>query len=132
VGAGIVLFREARRHNSFAHDSDRLLGFYDRRLRRVSHAWMGNGDPGLDLQIPSHLSARDLDLFGEGSLFELLCDVETPSGREALAEWLQKPVAPEDVVLRQQAIRSLIDRTDLREKLALQREDDASQLKTKK
>ena len=127
VGAGIVLFREARRHNSFAHDSGRLLGLYDRRLRRVNHDWMGNGDPGLDLQIASHLSACDLDLFGEGSLFELLCDVETPSGREALAEWLQKPAAPEDAVLRQQAIRSLMDRTDLREKLALQREHDASQ-----
>jgi hypothetical protein len=125
--AGIVAFREAQKQERSARDSDRLIGLYDRRLQRVQHEWMGKGDPGLDLQIAGHLSARDLDLFGKGSLFELLCDVETPSGREALAEWLQKPASPEEVVLRQQAILLLRDRTDLREKFALQREGEASQ-----
>lgn len=124
--AGIVAFREARKHERTVRDSDCLLGLYDRRLQRVQHEWMGKGDPGLDLQIANHLSARDLDLFGKGSLFELLCDVETPSGREALAAWIQRPVAPEEVLLRQQAILSLRDRTNLREKLALQREGEAS------
>jgi hypothetical protein len=127
IVAGIILFCEARKHERGARDSDRLLGLYDRRLQRVQHAWMGKGDPGLDFLIADHLSARDLDLFGKGSLFELLCDVETPSGREALAKWLQKPAPPEQVVLRQQAIIFLRDRTDLREKFALEREGEASQ-----
>lgn len=123
---GVVAFREARKHERTVRDSDCLLGLYDRRLQRVQHEWMGRGDAGLDLQIANHLSARDLDLFGKGSLFELLCDVETPSGREALAAWLQRPAAPEEVLLRQQAILSLRDRTDLREKLTLQREGEPS------
>ena len=125
--AGILAFREAQKQERSARDSDCLLGLYDRRLQRVQHAWMGKGDPGLDLQIVDHLSARDLDLFGKGSLFELLCDVETPSGRETLAEWIQEPAPSEEAIRRQQAIRCLRDRTDLREKLALQREGEASQ-----
>lgn len=124
--AGIVALREARKQERRVRDSKCLLGFYDRRLQRAQHDWMGKGDPGLDLQIADHLSARDLDLFGKGSLFELLCDVETPSGREALAAWLQRPAAPDEVLLRQQAILSLRDRTDLREKLTLQREGEPS------
>ena len=124
---GIALFREALKNDHIVRNSDRLLGFYDRRMQRVNHEWMGKGDPGLDLQVVGHLSATDLDLFGKGSLFELLCDVETPSGREALAEWIQSPAPADEVILRQRAIRSLLDRTDLREKLALHREGEASQ-----
>jgi hypothetical protein len=87
---------------------------------------MGKGDPGLDLQVTDHLSARDLDVFGEGSLFELLCDVQTPAGRDALAQWLQTPAPPDEALSRQQAIRSLRDRGVLRERLEVLRADDAA------
>jgi DNA mismatch repair ATPase MutS len=87
---------------------------------------MGKGDPGLDLQVADHLSARDLDMFGEGSLFELLCDVQTPAGRDTLAHWLQRPAPPDEVPSRQQAVRYLRDRIGLREKLETLRTDDAA------
>jgi len=88
---------------------------------------MGKGDPGEDLEMDGHLSAADLDLFGEGSLYELLCDVHTPAGRETLARWLQQPGKPEEVVSRQQSIRYLRDRIDLREKMALVRAGKADE-----
>ena len=125
--AAMVALGEARKRDRRARDSVRLLELYRRRLPRLQHEWMGKGDPGLDLQRTDHLSARDLDLFGEGSLFELLCDVQTPAGRDALAQWLQAPAPPEEVISRQHAVRSLCDRTDLRERLALLREDEASE-----
>jgi hypothetical protein len=125
--AAVAAFKQARKHDRCQRDSVRLLDMYHRGLQGLQHEWMGQGDPGLDLQITSHLSARDLDLFGEGSLFELLCDVQTPAGRDILAHWLQSPASPEEVISRQDAIRSLRDRTDLREKLALLREDEASE-----
>ena len=125
--AAVVAFEEARKRDRLARDSGRLLDLYHRRLQRLQHEWMGKGDPGVDLQMADHLSARDLDLFGEGSLFELLCDVQTPAGRDALAQWLQSPAPPEEVISRQHAIRSLRDRTDLRERLALLRGDEASE-----
>jgi hypothetical protein len=88
---------------------------------------MGQGDSGLDLEMPGHLTSRDLDLFGDGSMFELLCGVATPAGRETLARWLQVPASSEEVASRQQAVRCLRDRTELREKLALLREGEASE-----
>ena len=87
--AALAAFEKSRRHDRLIRESGCLLEMYRDRLQRVEHAWMGKGDPGLDLQRAGHLSARDLDLFGEGSLFELLCDVQTPAGRETLARWLQ-------------------------------------------
>ena len=127
MAAALWAFEEARKCDSRVRDSGCLHDFYRRRLQRLQHEWMGKGDPGVDLQIADHLNARDLDLFGEGSLFELLCDVQTPAGRNVLAEWLQSPAPPEEVVSRQQAIRSLSGRTDLREKLALLSGDEASE-----
>src|SRR5208282_5828101 len=102
--AALVAYGEARKRDRRARDSDRLLDLYQRGLQRVKHEWMGKGDPGLDLQMADHLSAQDLDLFGEGSLFELLCDVQTPAGRDAVAQWLQMPASPEEVISRQHAV----------------------------
>ena len=125
--AALWAFEEARKRDSRARDSGCLHDFYRRRLQRLQHEYMGKGDPDVDLQMADHLSARDLDLFGEGSLFELLCDVQTPAGRNVLAQWLQSPAPPEEVISRQHAIRSLSGRTDLREKLALLSGDEASE-----
>lgn len=121
----IVAFAEMRRRKRRIRDSTCLLGMYQRGLDRVRHEWMSKGDAGSDLEMPSHLSARDIDLFGDGSMFELLCDVGTPAGREALAKWLQSPARPEEVISRQQSVRCLRERIDLREKLVLMREGEA-------
>jgi hypothetical protein len=123
----VVAFEKARRHDCLVRDCGRLLDLYERRLLRVNSAWVGRGDPGMDLLQADHLSAADLDLFGEGSLFELLCDVQTPAGRDALAQWLQTPAPWEVIPFRQRAIRSLQDRIDLREKFALLRGEAASE-----
>ena len=124
--AAVVAFVGDRRCDRQDRDSAKLLDLYHLRLQHLQHEWTGKGDPGFDLQSPDHLSARDLDLFGEGSLFELLCDVQTPAGRDALAQWLQTPAPPDEVLARQHAIRSFRDRTGLRERLALLRTDDAA------
>jgi len=124
--ATLVAFVLARKSDRLIRDSAKLFGFYRRRLQRLEHEWMGKGDPGLDLEVPGHLSACDLDMFGEGSLFELLCDVQTPAGRDTLAHWLQTPAPPDVVLSRQQAVRYLRDRVDLREKLEILRADDAA------
>lgn len=123
----IFSLERARRWKRRTRHTDRLLDLYERRLARVRHQWMGKGDPGLDLEMPAHLSARDLDLFGDGSMFELLCDVDTPAGRETLAKWLQFPAPIEDVISRQQSIDCLRDRADLRERLTLLRDGEASE-----
>ena len=124
---GIVSLERARRSQARAREMNGLVGMYQRRLARAQHEWMGKGDPGIDLRMPDHLNARDLDLFGDGSMFELLCDVDTPAGRETLATWFQNPASRTEAISRQKSIQSLRDRMDLRERLALLREGEASE-----
>ncbi|MGB9245041.1 MAG: hypothetical protein WCC03_16950 [Candidatus Acidiferrales bacterium] len=97
---------------------ERAILFYERGLARIGGAWMGKGETGERFSDPSHPYARDLDLFGKGSLFELLCDARTHVGEETLAKWLLSPASPEEVFSRNDAITDLRCRLDLREDLA--------------
>jgi len=121
AAAGCLAFVEAQRCKSRIRDASCLMDLYRDRLSRVRYQWTGKGDGGKDLEMDGHLSAADLDLFGEGSLFELLSDVQTPAGRETLASWLQHAGQPEEVISRQKSVQYLRDRIDLREELALVR-----------
>src|SRR2546425_528070 len=67
----------------------------------------------------SHPNAPYLDLFGAGSLFELLCTARTRKGEDTLAAWLRTPAGPGEVRERQAAVEDLRQRLDLREDLAL-------------
>lgn len=127
LAAGIFAFAKAHQWKRLVQDGNCLVDLYRDRLKRVRHQWIGKGDAGSDLERPGHLSAADLDLFGEGSLFELLCDVQTPAGREVLAQWLQEPAQREEAMSRQQSVRYLRDHIDLREKLALVRVGNANE-----
>jgi len=53
------------------------LAYYERALARIDNRWMGTGEAGERFQDASHPYSRDLDLFGVGSLFQLLCTART-------------------------------------------------------
>ena len=74
----------------------------------------------------SHPYSRDLDLFGAGSLFELLCMARTRVGQETLANWLLAPASPDQVRARHAAVVDLRGRLDLREDLAVLAEEAGS------
>jgi hypothetical protein len=75
---------------------------------------------------PHHPYADDLDVFGPGSLFELLCAARTAAGQSTLAHWLLAPADLGVVRERQAAVRELAPRLDLREDLAVLGEDVAA------
>src|SRR5262249_47574053 len=79
----------------------------------------GRGNPGARFLDPTHPCAADLDLFGPGSLFELLCTARTRTGEDTLASWLLAPATPAEVRARQDAVAELRPQLDLREDLAL-------------
>ena len=112
---------------------ERSVEFYGRGIARLEDRWAGTGNQReLDNRI-AHPFANDLDLFGEGSLFELLCTARTPAGQEKLATWLLEPAAdrvagPDEILARQAAVGELRDRLDLREDLCLLGEEVSSQL----
>jgi len=96
----------------------RAVAFYERGLARIEDRWMGGGEPGERFRDDDHPYTNDLDLFGSGSLFELLSVARTRAGEETLARWLKSPAAPDVVRARQQAVDDMTPRLDLRESLA--------------
>jgi len=98
---------------------DRAAAFYERGLARVCDRWAGTGETGDRFVDASHPYAEDLDLFGRGSLFELVCTARTRAGEETLASWLLAPAEPGEVRERQAAVEELRTRLDLREDLAV-------------
>jgi hypothetical protein len=103
--------------------AERGVAYNQRAIARVENRWMGSGDQGERFRDPKHIYADDLDLFGRGSLFELLSTARTGAGHRFLAEWLLAPGAREAVIARQNAVGELRSQIDLREELALMGED---------
>ncbi len=97
----------------------RAADFYTRGLARLSYEWADKGTSGDRFRQDDHLYAADLDLFGRGSLFELLCLAGTDAGEKTLAAWLTAPATPDEVRARQRAVQELAPRLDLREDLSL-------------
>jgi hypothetical protein len=97
----------------------RGIGFYERGLARLEDRWAGTGEPGERFRDDHHVYANDLDLFGRGSLFELLSLARTRTGEAMLAGWLTVPADPPEIQGRQVAVEELASMLDLREQLAL-------------
>jgi len=101
----------------------RAARFFEKALARLEGHWIGAGEPGDRYLDPEHPYAKDLDLFGKGSLFELLSTARTHIGEDTLARWLLAPAPPQTVRARQQAVDELRSRLDLRESLAVVAEE---------
>jgi hypothetical protein len=99
---------------------ERSAAFYAAGIDRLTDRWQGKGVPGDTFRDEHHPYAADFDLFGRGSLFELLCRAVTTEGRAKLAEWLLQPAAStSEIAARQDAVRELRDQVDFREEIAL-------------
>jgi hypothetical protein len=93
----------------------RLQRFYHRAAQRVKGLWAGEGFTGDEFDDANHVYARDLGIFGTGSLFELLCVARTAIGRRGLADYLLEAPALDETLARQEAIRELQNCAELRE-----------------
>lgn len=119
VVLAIVHGRLIRRVTAYS----RAIRFYEQGIARLEDRWAGTGSTGERFLEPSHPCARDLDLFGRASVFELLCTARTRAGEETLARWLLAPASPDEVRHRQEAARELSSRLDFREGLSATGED---------
>ena len=97
--------------------------FYERGLARLEGRWVGTGRQGEQFLEASHPYARDLDLFGKGGLFELMCTARTSAGEQRLASWLLAAAPLSEIAQRQTAVAELAPRTDFQERMALAAED---------
>ncbi len=109
-------------HSRVLHERDRhkrAVAFFERGFERLEGRWRSSGEQGQRFIDSSHPYAEDLDLFGEGSLFQLLCSARTLAGEEKLSSWLKASAAAEEVRSRQGAVAELSPNLDLREDLAV-------------
>ena len=97
--------------------------YHGRGLARLDDRWAGSGVTGLRFLDEEHPYASDLDLFGEGSLFERLCTARTSSGEACLASWLLRAAPVDEIRARHAAVEELRPRLELREDLALLGDD---------
>jgi hypothetical protein len=95
----------------------RAMDFHARGIARIEDRWAGTGETGERFLDPAHPYARDLDIFGSASLFELLCTARTRAGEEKLAAWLLAAAPVDEIVARHGAIHDLSTQLKLREKL---------------
>jgi len=97
------------------------LRFHDRGLARLDHDWDHLPATSVRFASGEHPFTRDLDVFGHGSVMQLVDATETRFGEERLAKLLslEDPGKwPDDVAARQRAVRDLAGRTAFREALA--------------
>lgn len=110
------------RHDKLIRARDaaaRAITYYERAMARIQDRWIGTGEPGTRFRDEHHPYAEDLDLFGGGSLFELLSTARTGDGEEELAGWLLSYAQPEVITERQQAVSELGPAVTLRESMAV-------------
>jgi hypothetical protein len=106
--------------------ASRVRRFFDEGIARLEDHWAGRGDSGDRYRDPSHPYAEDLDVFGTGSLFELLATTRTATGNDRLASWLQEPADADTIRRRQAAVSELRPRIDLRLRMALAGDESSS------
>lgn len=135
------LFLTGMLHNRILKARDRArraMGFYQAGLDRIDGTWAqksaadgrAGGSRGTEFLDPHHPFAADLDLFGVGSLFELLNTAQTQGGRATLAAWLLAPAAAEEIRARQEAVAELRPNLDLRERLGLIAAEEKEYIRT--
>ena len=92
--------------------------FYTDGMARIEDRFIGQGQASGRFRDVDHPYADDLDVFGEGSLFELISGARTPVGEERLAAWLSAPAQPAAIRVRQARVSALRTQIDLRERIA--------------
>ena len=105
------------------------IDYFERGVRRLTASWQGKGETGQEFAREKHLYQSDLNILGEGSLFELLCTTRSRVGAERLATYLLDPVDQDESRRRQEAVKELTGFNHLREeihRLGDYRSDDCS------
>ncbi|MGI5862600.1 MAG: MutS-related protein [Myxococcales bacterium] len=118
LGLGLGFLAAAVLHDrviSAGQLSRHRLAINERGIARLEDRWADLPHLGEAYDDPSHPYARDLDLFGRSSLFQLLDATTTRWGEARLAAWLCEGAPVGEITSRQQAVAELAPLVELRE-----------------
>ncbi len=91
-----------------------LVSIHEREIEILSYRFEQQ-DPGKEFMDIHHRYSYDLDLFGEGSLFQFINRTVMKKGREMLASWFKNPATDITAILsRQEALKELAGKDDFR------------------
>jgi MutS domain V len=110
------------------HHAETAACYYKKGIARIDDRWSGTGQTGDRFRNENHVYAEDLDLFGRGSLFELLSTARLPMGESRLAQWLLAPSPKPQILERHSLVAELRPKLDLHEDIALTGEDVRARL----
>src|SRR5699024_7801929 len=119
--AYIVLFTYlVIEHNKLKYNNkyfDVLNKINEDGLQRLQGDWNKFKDTGLEFEDNNHSFSSDLDIFGQGSLFQYINTTTTYMGRNILNKYLTKPCkTKKEIIKRQNAIKELSDRLSWRQR----------------
>lgn len=117
IAAAISVVKQALKYRRKVLKLVSVREYCDKGIARLKRDWKSLDD-GNDFKDPEHIYAMDLDLFGRGSLFQLLCSARTHVGRESLANWMETPASRDEVLARREAVEELSGRRALIESVA--------------
>ena len=87
-------------------------------LQRINGEWTRFFDIGKEFENHEHNYTYDLDIFGKGSLFQMINMTSTYSGRHKLAQLLLNPLdTKKDILERQEAVNELSQKLIFRHRL---------------
>ena len=94
---------------------DSLIDINDKEINALNYDYK-NFAGGSEYIDTTHPYSFDLDIFGEGSLFQFLNRTSTQTGKDKLALWLSTPeLNPENITSKQDSIRELSGMIDCRQ-----------------
>ncbi|MGH9735081.1 MAG: MutS-related protein [Candidatus Acidiferrales bacterium] len=126
VGAVVLLERLHRRKLRSIQIAN-ISDYYDESAARLARDWDAL-DEGAEFADQHHPYSSDLDLFGHGSIFQLISSAQTQIARETLANWLKSFPELEEIRARQEAAAELRMRRDLPEAIAATSRTQASDI----
>lgn len=95
-----------------------ICGFHESRLSRLDRVFGTKVADGSEFDDEMHPWTQDLDVFGRGSLFQMLNECRTRPGRRHLAGWMTTVCDGETIRLRQARAQGLKNELKLREAMA--------------
>lgn len=118
---------------------ERLIRVYEQYQKRFRGEWQTFPEDGSAFIEEGDYVSADLDVYGPGSLYQLLCTAHTPMGKRRLAEVLRQPeedgciCSAEELRNRQEAVAELAARNSFSlnfESLAIKCESEAQYKET--
>ena len=94
-----------------------LRSINEQASHRIKREWKAFPAPKAPQKLCQQTVARDLDLFGTGSLFHFLCTAHSSQGRYLLASWLTHRADSKVLKERHHALRELAPKLDWRQEL---------------